>query len=53
MGWLTMPPDLRSSIPLDIEEADWDFIHSVNLKSVFFCCQAAAKSCSPARADIS
>jgi NAD(P)-dependent dehydrogenase (short-subunit alcohol dehydrogenase family) len=29
--------------PLAIEEADWDFIHSVNLKSVFFCCQAAAK----------
>jgi 3-oxoacyl-[acyl-carrier protein] reductase/pteridine reductase len=29
--------------PLRIEEADWDFIHSVNLKSVFFCCQAAAK----------
>jgi 3-oxoacyl-[acyl-carrier protein] reductase/pteridine reductase len=29
--------------PLQIEEADWDFIHSVNLKSVFFCCQAAAK----------
>lgn len=29
--------------PLDIEEADWDYIHSVNLKSVFFCCQAAAK----------
>ena len=29
--------------PLKIEEADWDFIHSVNLKSVFFCCQAAAK----------
>jgi NAD(P)-dependent dehydrogenase (short-subunit alcohol dehydrogenase family) len=29
--------------PLEIEEADWDFIHSVNLKSVFFCCQAAAK----------
>jgi NAD(P)-dependent dehydrogenase (short-subunit alcohol dehydrogenase family) len=29
--------------PLDIEEADWDFIHSVNLKSVFFCCQSAAK----------
>jgi NAD(P)-dependent dehydrogenase (short-subunit alcohol dehydrogenase family) len=26
-----------------IEEADWDFIHSVNLKSVFFCCQAAAR----------
>ncbi|HTA46572.1 MAG TPA: SDR family oxidoreductase [Bryobacteraceae bacterium] len=30
--------------PLDIEEADWDFIHSVNLKSVFFCCQAAARA---------
>jgi NAD(P)-dependent dehydrogenase (short-subunit alcohol dehydrogenase family) len=29
--------------PLDIEEADWDFIHSVNLKAVFFCCQAAGK----------
>lgn len=29
--------------PLDIEEKDWDFIHSVNLKSVFFCSQAAAR----------
>lgn len=29
--------------PLNIEESDWDFIHRVNLKSVFFCCQAAAK----------
>ncbi|MDE3196224.1 MAG: SDR family oxidoreductase [Acidobacteriota bacterium] len=29
--------------PLEIEESDWDFIHSVNLKSVFFCCQSAAK----------
>lgn len=29
--------------PLAIEEADWDFIHSVNLKSVFFSCQAAAR----------
>jgi len=29
--------------PLEIEEADWDFIHSVNLKSVFFSCQSAAK----------
>ena len=29
--------------PLDITEADWDFIHSVNLKAVFFCCQQAAK----------
>lgn len=34
--------------PLTIEEADWDFIHSVNLKSVFFCCQAAAKLMLPA-----
>jgi NAD(P)-dependent dehydrogenase (short-subunit alcohol dehydrogenase family) len=30
--------------PLEIEEADWDHIHSVNLKSVFFCCQAAART---------
>ena len=29
--------------PLLIEEKDWDFIHDVNLKSVFFCCQAAAR----------
>jgi len=29
--------------PLDITEKDWDFIHSVNLKSVFFTCQSAAK----------
>jgi NAD(P)-dependent dehydrogenase (short-subunit alcohol dehydrogenase family) len=29
--------------PLDISEADWDFIHSVNLKAVFFCCQGAAR----------
>ena len=29
--------------PLDITEADWDYIHSVNLKAVFFCCQQAAK----------
>ena len=28
--------------PLDITEQDWDFIHSVNLKAVFFCCQQAA-----------
>ena len=27
--------------PLEITEADWDFIHSVNLKAVFFCCQKA------------
>ncbi len=28
---------------LEITEADWDFIHSVNLKSVFFCCREAAR----------
>lgn len=28
---------------LDIEPEDWDSIHSVNLRSVFFCCQAAAR----------
>jgi 3-oxoacyl-[acyl-carrier protein] reductase len=29
--------------PLKIEESDWDAIHSVNLKAVFFCCQEAAR----------
>ena len=29
--------------PLDITEADWDYIHSVNLKAVFFCCQHGAR----------
>src|SRR5437016_2507125 len=29
--------------PMDITEADWDFIHSVNLKAVFFCCQQSAR----------
>ena len=28
--------------PMEITEADWDFIHSVNLKATFFCCQSAA-----------
>ena len=28
--------------PLEITEQNWDFIHSVNLKAVFFCCQRAA-----------
>ncbi len=27
--------------PFDVTEADWDFIHSVNLKATFFCCQQA------------
>ena len=29
--------------PFEITEADWDFIHSVNLKAVFFCSKEAAK----------
>lgn len=28
--------------PLKITEQDWDFIHDVNLKATFFCCQQAA-----------
>jgi 3-oxoacyl-[acyl-carrier protein] reductase/pteridine reductase len=28
--------------PLEITEADWDFVHSVNLKAAFFCAQQAA-----------
>ncbi len=28
--------------PLAITEKDWDFIHSVNLKATFFCCQQGA-----------
>lgn len=28
--------------PLALSEADWDFIHSVNLKATFFCCQQGA-----------
>jgi len=29
--------------PLKVTEADWDFVHSVNLKATFFCCQQGAK----------
>ena len=29
--------------PLEVSEADWDSIHSVNLKATFFCCQQAAR----------
>jgi 3-oxoacyl-[acyl-carrier protein] reductase/pteridine reductase len=29
--------------PLEISERDWDFIHSVNLKATFFCCQEGAR----------
>jgi NAD(P)-dependent dehydrogenase (short-subunit alcohol dehydrogenase family) len=30
--------------PLKVTESDWDFIHSVNLKATFFCCQQAARA---------
>ena len=29
--------------PLEVTEADWDFIHDVNLKATFFCCQEGAR----------
>lgn len=29
--------------PLAITETDWDFIHDVNLKATFFCCQEGAR----------
>jgi 3-oxoacyl-[acyl-carrier protein] reductase/pteridine reductase len=32
----------RRRNPLEISEADWDFIHGVNLKATFFCCQQGA-----------
>jgi len=32
----------RRRNPLEISESDWDFIHSVNLKATFFCCQQGA-----------
>ena len=35
--------------PLTVTEADWDFIHSVNLKATFFCCQQAARLMLPQR----
>jgi 3-oxoacyl-[acyl-carrier protein] reductase/pteridine reductase len=28
--------------PLAMTEADWDFVHNVNLKATFFCCQQGA-----------
>lgn len=32
----------RRRNPLELTEADWDFIHQVNLKGTFFCCQQGA-----------
>ena len=29
--------------PLAVTEADWDFIHDVNLKATFFCCREAGR----------
>jgi NAD(P)-dependent dehydrogenase (short-subunit alcohol dehydrogenase family) len=29
--------------PLEVTEAEWDYVHSVNLKGTFFCAQQAAK----------
>ena len=29
--------------PLDVTEADWNFIHDVNLKATFFCCREAGR----------
>jgi len=29
--------------PLEITESEWDFVHSVNLKATFFCCQQGAR----------
>lgn len=29
--------------PLEITERDWDYVHSVNLKGTFFCCQHGAR----------
>ena len=33
----------REMKALEVTEQDWDWIHEVNLKATFFCCQAAAK----------
>jgi NAD(P)-dependent dehydrogenase (short-subunit alcohol dehydrogenase family) len=33
----------REKKALEVTEQDWDWIHEVNLKATFFCCQAAAK----------
>jgi NAD(P)-dependent dehydrogenase (short-subunit alcohol dehydrogenase family) len=32
----------RRRDPFELTEADWDFIHNVNLKATFFCCQQGA-----------
>jgi NAD(P)-dependent dehydrogenase (short-subunit alcohol dehydrogenase family) len=41
-GLINNAARFRRKDPLEITEAEWDFIHSVNLKGTFFCCQQAA-----------
>ena len=33
----------RRRDPMELTEADWDYIHDVNLKATFFCCQQGAR----------
>ena len=42
-AWSTTPPASPASIRSRSPRSDWDFIHSVNLKAVFFCCQHGAR----------
>lgn len=37
----------KAMAPLTLTEADWDAIHSVNVKAVFFSCQCAARMMLP------
>ena len=41
-GLINNAARFRRRDPLELTEADWDFIHNVNLKATFFCCQQAA-----------
>src|SRR5579859_1102603 len=41
-GLVNSAARFRRRDPLEVTEADWDFIHSVNLKATFFCCQQGA-----------
>src|SRR5580658_3971646 len=36
-GLVNNAAGFRRRDPLELTEADWDFIHSVNLKATFFC----------------
>ena len=40
--WMAWSTTRRVSGPersIEVTETDWDFIHYVNLKAIFFCCQ--------------